>query len=186
MWNENIEFEVTLARPKAGVRFEENNEYIEDLIAAVEEVNQEWNGDREFEILEYNGIAVKMAYHALDPIRGGRTLTRYLQKVSKILAYEKGWNEKVTRKEGTIFTVSSTDRDDDEYFEKHKGHSRKHGKHHHDMEEDGDYQGHRKSHGSHKGKEGHEGKGHYLNVLSEILEVLKEIRDEMKKNKETN
>jgi len=46
-----------------------------------------------------------MAYRALDPIRGERTLTRYLQKISQILAYDKQWNEKATRKKGTIFTV---------------------------------------------------------------------------------
>ncbi|NLZ33569.1 MAG: hypothetical protein GX889_01425 [Clostridiales bacterium] len=32
-------------------------------------------------------------------------MTRYLQKISQILAYDKQWNERVTRKEGTIFTV---------------------------------------------------------------------------------
>ncbi|ASW42374.1 hypothetical protein [Clostridium isatidis] len=105
MWNENIEFYVTLARPKAGVRFEEGNEYANDLEDAVKQANDEWKGDRIFEIIEYSGISVKMAYRALDLIRGERTLTRYLQKISQILAYDKQWNERVTRKEGTIFTV---------------------------------------------------------------------------------
>lgn len=105
MWNENIEFYATLARPKAGVRFEEGNEYANDLEDAVKQANDEWKGDRIFDIIEYSGISVKMAYRALDPIRGERTLTRYLQKISQILAYDKQWNERVTRKEGTIFTV---------------------------------------------------------------------------------
>jgi hypothetical protein len=105
MWNENIEFHATLARPKAGVRFEAGNEFTVDLEDAVRQANNEWNGDRIFEIIEYNGISVRMVYRALDPIRGKRTLTRHLQKISQILAYDKQWNEKVTRKEGTIFTV---------------------------------------------------------------------------------
>jgi hypothetical protein len=105
MWNENVEFFATLARPKAGVRFEAGNEFASDLEEAVKEANQEWNGDRIFEIIGYDGIRVRMAYRALDLIRGERTLTRHLQKISQMLAYEKRWNEKVTRKEGTIFTV---------------------------------------------------------------------------------
>lgn len=105
MFNENIEFYATLARPKAGVRFDAGNEFANDLEDAVREANDEWSGDRMFEIIEYNGISVKMAYRALDPIRGERTLTRYLQKISQILAYDKQWNEKATRKKGTIFTV---------------------------------------------------------------------------------
>lgn len=105
MFNENIEFYATLARPKAGVRFDAGNEFANDLEYAVREANDEWSGDRMFEIIEYNGISVKMAYRALDPIRGERTLTRYLQKISQILAYDKQWNEKATRKKGTIFTV---------------------------------------------------------------------------------
>ncbi len=109
MWNENIEFFATLARPKAGVRFEDRNEYANDLEDAVSQANGEWNGDRMFEIIEYSGISVKMAYRALDPIRGERTLTRHLQKISQILAYDKQWNERVTRKEGRIFTVQIVD-----------------------------------------------------------------------------
>lgn len=109
MWNENIEFYATLARPKAGVRFEDGNEYANDLEDAVSQANSEWNGDRMFEITEYSGISVRMVYHALDPIRGERTLTRHLQKISQILAYDKQWNERVTRKEGTIFTVQIID-----------------------------------------------------------------------------
>ena len=105
MFNENIEFYATLARPKAGVRFDAGNEFANDLEDAVREANDEWSGDRMFEIIEYNGISVKMAYRALDPIRGERTLTRYLQKIAQILAYDKQWNEKATRKKGTIFTV---------------------------------------------------------------------------------
>lgn len=105
MFNENIEFYATLARPKAGVRFDAGNEFANDLEDAVREANDEWSGDRMFEIIEYNGISVKMAYRALDPIRWERTLTRYLQKISQILAYDKQWNEKATRKKGTIFTV---------------------------------------------------------------------------------
>lgn len=116
MWNENIEFYATLARPKAGVRFDNGNEFANDLEDAVREANHEWNGDRIFDIIEYNGISVKMAYRALDPIRGERTLTRYLQKISQILAYDKQWNEKVTRKEGTIFTVQIISNRNREYI----------------------------------------------------------------------
>jgi hypothetical protein len=105
MWNENIEFYAILARPKSGVRFEAGNEFVIDLENAVREANDEWNGDRIFEIISYDGISVKMAYHALDLIRGERTLTRHLQKISQMLAYDKQWNKRVTRKEGTIFTV---------------------------------------------------------------------------------
>lgn len=109
MWNENIEFYATLARPKAGVRFENGNEFANDLEDAVRQANAEWNGDRVFEIIEYSGISVKMVYRALDLIRGERTLTRHLQKISQILAYDKQWNERATRKEGTIFTVQIVD-----------------------------------------------------------------------------
>lgn len=105
MWNENIVFYATLARPKSGVRFEDGNEYANDLEDAVRQANGEWNGDRMFEIIEYSGISVKMVYRALDPIRGERTLTRHLQKISQILAYDKQWNKRATRKEGTIFTI---------------------------------------------------------------------------------
>lgn len=105
MWNVNIGFYATLARPKAGVRFDAGKEFAADLEDAVREANQEWKGDRMFEIIGYDGITVEMVYRALDPIRGERTLTRHLQKISQILAYDKQWNQKVTRKEGTIFTV---------------------------------------------------------------------------------
>ena len=109
MWNENIEFYATLARPKAGVRFETGNEYVNDLEDAIKQANNEWNGDRMFEVIEYSGISAKMVYRALDPIKGERTLTRHLQKISQILAYDKHWNERATRKEGTIFTVQVID-----------------------------------------------------------------------------
>lgn len=109
MFNENIEFYAVLARPKPGVRFEPGNEYAIDLDDAIKKANGEWNGDRVFEVLEYNGISVRMAYRALDFIRGNRTLTRYLQKISRILAYDKNWNYKATRKPGTIFTVQLID-----------------------------------------------------------------------------
>ncbi len=105
MWNENIEFYARLARPKPGVRFENNNEQLRDLQDAVSQANAEWNGERIFDILDHDGISVKMAYRALDPIKNRRTLTRHLQTISQILAHEKNWNENVTRKENTIFTV---------------------------------------------------------------------------------
>ncbi|WP_207640966.1 hypothetical protein [Desulfofalx alkaliphila] len=87
------------------MRFDSGNEFANDLEEVVEKVNAAWKGDRIFEIIEYSGLSVKMAYRALDLIRGRRTLTRHLQKVSTMLAYDKQWNEKVTRKAGTIFTV---------------------------------------------------------------------------------
>ena len=105
MWNENVSFVAKLARPKPGARFDQNSQLVRDLETSVEEANSEWNGERKFEILGYDGAAVSMVYRALDPIRGRRTVTRFLQKISKDLAYHRGWNDKVTRKEGTIFTV---------------------------------------------------------------------------------
>ena len=39
MWNENIIFYATLARPKAGVRFDSGNEFANDLEEVVEKVN---------------------------------------------------------------------------------------------------------------------------------------------------
>lgn len=109
MYNENVEFYAVLARPKPGVRFEPGNEYAMDLENAIQKANSEWCGDRIFEILEYKGISVKMVYRALDFIKGNRTLTRYIQKISRILAYDKNWNYKATRKPGTIFTVQLID-----------------------------------------------------------------------------
>ncbi|MEN6348252.1 MAG: hypothetical protein ABFD08_02495 [Syntrophomonas sp.] len=105
-WNENIIFRAILARPKGGVRFEPGNEFATDLEDAVRQANQEWNGDRAFDVIDYDGISATMSYHSLDPIKGDRTLTRHLQKISQILAYEKQWNVKATRKPKTIFTVS--------------------------------------------------------------------------------
>lgn len=105
MWNENIEFYATLARPKAGVRFDAGNDFSIDVEDAVREVNDEWNGERVIEVISYDGISVKMAYRALDPIKNERTIIRYLQVVSQKLAHNKKWNERVTRKPGAIFNV---------------------------------------------------------------------------------
>lgn len=44
-------------------------------------------------------------------------LTRYLQNISKKLAYNKNWNDRVTRKKGTIFTVEILSSSEDKKIE---------------------------------------------------------------------
>ncbi|MGH4117920.1 hypothetical protein [Clostridium sp.] len=100
------EFTATLARPKPGARFIEGNKLIHDLKEAVQKTNEEWAGDRMLEILGFDGISVKMRYSSLDKINGSRTISKYLQSVSRKLAHEMGWNEEVTRVKGRIFTLT--------------------------------------------------------------------------------
>lgn len=105
MWNVVIPFEAALARPKHGIRLTLDGDYMKDLENAVHQANLIWSGDREFVIHGLNGLYVKMEYHALDPIRNNRTIIKHFQKISQILAHEMKWNELVTRKMGTIFTL---------------------------------------------------------------------------------
>lgn len=86
--------------------FKKGNELAIDLESVVEEKNQEWIGKRCFKVLDYNGGVAEMQYLSVEPIKTERTHIRYLQMVSQILAYGKGWNERVTRKAGSIFTVN--------------------------------------------------------------------------------
>jgi len=104
-FNSNIEFSASLVRPKKGISFEPGNEYVKDLEDAVSKFNKQWDGLRQFEILGYEGITVKMMYRSVDLVRKKRTIVKYLQEISRTLAYEKDWNTKVTRKPGAIFTV---------------------------------------------------------------------------------
>lgn len=104
-FNSNIEFSASIARPKKGISFEPGNEYVQDLEYAVNKFNESWGAIRRFEILGYEGITVKMVYRSVDLVRKRRTVVKFLQEISRTLAYERDWNSKVTRKPGAIFTL---------------------------------------------------------------------------------